>query len=177
MRPCSVALVKDDSGYRRLNTRLVRGRALTHPGVGTPGAGDEIPATFTLGAEPRCRRALGDSVAALTVAVDWSAQMLRATPMKWTAAPAQSTHPTVRSLWAGGAKHRHTCGRREALMVEGTMKVTRPKKASGGKPADGRLSLLAAGVGLPHPDKVRAINLEQRTAYTHAETLVVKRPK
>jgi len=33
------------------------------------------------------------------------------------------------------------------------MKVTRPKKASGGKPADGRLSLLAAGVGLPHPDK------------------------
>jgi hypothetical protein len=62
-------------------------------------------------------------------------------------------------------------------MVEGTMKVTRPKKASGGKPADGRLSLLAAGVGLPHPDKVRAINLERRTAYTHAETLVVKRPK
>jgi hypothetical protein len=37
------------------------------------------------------------------------------------------------------------------------MKVTRPKKA--GKPVNGRLSLLAAGVGLPHPDKVRRLRL------------------
>jgi hypothetical protein len=92
--------------------------------------------------------------------------------MKWTAAPAQSTH-TVRSLWAGGAKHRHRRGR-EALMVEGTMKVTRPKKASGGKPTNARLSLLAAGVGLPHPDKVRAVDLEQRSS--HPGTFGGKRP-